>query len=44
MTSYTSCNGMFSGCSKLTNVKIKNPPSNFSSVSGLSSSQYTVVS
>ena len=35
---------MFYKCPKLKNVKIKNPPANFEKFSGLSSSQYTVVS
>ena len=35
---------MFKNCTKLTGVKIKNPPSDFESESGLSSSQYTIVS
>ena len=35
--------GMFVGCPRLTNVKIKNPPSDFESKTGLSSSQYTIV-
>nr|DAG40447.1 MAG TPA: protein of unknown function DUF285 [Caudoviricetes sp.] len=34
---------MFSYCSKLKNIKIKNPPSRFNGA-GLSSSQYTIVS
>ena len=36
-------NLMFSNCSKLTGVKIKNPPAGFDGA-GLSSSQYTIVS
>ena len=35
---------MFVGCSKLTGVKIKNPPSDFESKTGLTSSQYIIVS
>ena len=35
---------MFHNCPKLRDVKIKNPPDNFESMSGLSKSQYTVVS
>lgn len=35
---------MFYGCYKLKNVKIKNPPNNFERNSGLSESQYTIVS
>ena len=35
---------MFYKCPKLKNVKIKNPPSDFEAISGLSKSQYTVVS
>ena len=41
-----SCNDfkdMFYNCPKLTGVKIKNPPADFESKTGLSSSQYTVV-
>lgn len=34
---------MFENCSKLTGVKIKNPPAGFDGA-GLSSSQYTIVS
>lgn len=37
-------NDMFKNCRKLKGVKIKNPPANFKSMSGLSSSQYTIVS
>ena len=44
MKSCTKYEGMFSNCSNLKNVKIKNPPADFESVSGLSKSQYTVVS
>ena len=35
--------GMFKWCTKLRDVKIKNPPTDFESKTGLSSSQYTVV-
>lgn len=35
---------MFTNCSKLKGVKIKNPPANFEFLSGLSKSQYTVIS
>ena len=34
---------MFTNCSKLKGVKIKTPPAEFESVSGLSKSQYTVI-
>jgi surface protein len=34
---------MFKWCTKLKNVKIKNPPDDFESSSGLSKSQYTIV-
>ena len=44
MKSCTNYAGMFSACPKLKGVKIKNPPSDFESKSGLSSSQYTIVS
>ena len=44
MKSCTKYEGMFSNCSNLKNVKIKNPPADFESVSGLSKSQYIVVS
>ena len=37
------CTDMFRDCTKLTGVKIKNPPSGFDGA-GLSSSQYTIVS
>ena len=43
MKSCTKYKSMFSACSKLTNVKIKNPPAGFDGA-GLSSSQYTIVS
>ena len=35
---------MFYNCPKLKGVKIKNPPKDFEFLSGLSKSQYTVVS
>ena len=35
--------GMFKWCTKLKDVKIKNPPDNFEIISGLSKSQYTIV-
>ena len=41
-----SCNDfkdMFKWCTKLKNVKIKNPPDNFESKCGLSKSQYTII-
>ena len=44
MKSCTKYEGMFSNCSNLKNVKIKNPPADFESVSDLSKSQYIVVS
>ena len=34
---------MFMNCTKLKGVKIKNPPADFESMSGLSKSQYTIV-
>ena len=43
MKSCTKWNYMFYNCPKLTGVKIKNPPSEFSGA-GLSASQYTIVS
>ena len=43
MKSCTECYCMFKNCSKLKNVKIKNPPANFDEA-GLSKSQYTIVS
>ena len=43
MKSCTTCNNMFKNCSKLTGVKIKNPPADFEAKTGLTSSQYTVV-
>ena len=44
-SSYTDDNyeGMFENCHKLKGVKIKNPPADFESKTGLSSSQYIVV-
>ena len=44
MKSCTDYKGMFAHCSKLKGVKIKNPPPDFESKTGLSSSQYTIVS
>ncbi len=44
MKSCTYFTGMFRNCTSLKGVKIKNPPDNFESISGLSKSQYTVVS
>lgn len=44
MKSCTKYNNMFRNCTKLKGVKIKNPPEDFSSKSGLKSSQYTIVS
>lgn len=44
MKSCTYCTSMFRNCTSLKDVKIKNPPDNFESVTGLSKSQYTVVS
>ena len=43
MKSCTDYKNMFTGCSKLTGVKIKNPPADFESKAGITSSQYTVV-
>lgn len=43
MKSCISYRNMFFNCTKLTNVKIKNPPAGFDGA-GLSSSQYTIVS
>lgn len=43
MKSCTSYNVMFKNCSKLTGVKIKNPPADFEAKTGLTSSQYEVV-
>jgi hypothetical protein len=44
MKSCEDCFNMFKNCSNLSGVKIKNPPSDFEAISGLSKSQYTVVS
>ena len=44
MKSCEYCDNMFLNCFKLKGVKIKNPPSDFEKYSGLSKSQYTVVS
>ncbi len=44
MKSCTEYAQMFKGCTRLKNVNIKNPPADFESMSGLSSSQYTIVS
>ena len=44
MKSCEFCDNMFLDCFKLKDVKIKNPPSDFEKYSGLSKSQYTVVS
>ena len=44
MKSCEYCDNMFADCRKLRDVKIKNPPSDFEKYSGLSKSQYTVVS
>lgn len=44
MKSCEYCDNMFADCRKLKGVKIKNPPSDFEKYSGLSKSQYTVVS
>ena len=44
MESCTNYFYMFHNCPKLRDVKIKNPPANFESASGLSKSQYIVVS
>ena len=44
MKSCTKYDGMFMACPKLTSVKIKNPPADFETYSGLNSSQYTIVS
>ena len=43
MKSCTDYKDMFKRCTKLSDVKIKNPPAGFESVSGLSKSQYTVI-
>ena len=44
MKSCTSYSGMFSGCTKLTGVKIKNPPVYFETMAKLTKDQYTIVS
>ena len=44
MKSCTDYHGMFYICPKLKGVKIKNPPVDFESETGLSSSRYTIVS
>lgn len=44
MASCTSYIHMFYGCSRLSGVKIKNPPDDFESTSKLNSSQYEIVS
>ena len=44
MKSCEYCGNMFLDCFKLKGVKIKNPPSDFEKYSGLSKSQYTIVS
>ena len=44
MRSCTSYNNMFYRCDKLSGVKIKYPPINFESKTGLTSSQYEIVS
>ena len=44
MKSCEDCYNMFKNCPNLSGVKIKNPPSDFEAISGLSKSQYTVVS
>ena len=44
MKSCEYCDNMFLNCFKLKGVKIKNPPSDFEKYSGLTKSQYTVVS
>ena len=44
MKSCKQCYDMFNWCTKLKGVKIKNPPSDFEKYSGLSKSQYTIVS
>ena len=43
MKSCKNCYDMFKWCTKLKNVKIKNPPADFENKSGLSKSQYTIV-
>ena len=44
MKSCTSYDNMFSGCTKLTGVKIKNPPVYFETFAKLTKDQYTIVS
>ena len=44
MKSCNDFNDMFKRCTKLKDVKIKNPPPDFEIISGLSKSQYTIVS
>ena len=44
MKSCISYEGMFSGCTKLTGVKIKNPPVYFETMAKLTKDQYTIVS
>ncbi len=44
MKSCEYCDNMFADCCKLRDVKIKNPPSDFEKYSGLTKSQYTIVS
>ena len=44
MKSCEYCDNMFADCRKLRDAKIKNPPSDFEKYSGLTKSQYTVVS
>ena len=44
MKSCTDCSYMFLDCNKLTGVKIKNPPADFETKSGLNKDQYEIVS
>ena len=44
MKSCNDFNDMFKRCTKLKDVKIKNPPQDFEIIGGLSKSQYTIVS
>lgn len=44
MKSCTDCSYMFVNCNKLTGVKIKNPPADFETKSGLTKDQYEIVS
>ena len=44
MKSCEYCDNMFADCRNLRDVNIKNPPSDFEKYSGLSKSQYTIVS